>query len=426
MLPLRTVGGIMAKTISRKELYNLVWSKPMTKAAADFGISDVGLRKVCVRNLIPTPPLGYWAKKQAGYDVHQPELPVATDKKTEQITIYGFESTLPEEVIQVMETARQKVQARTLIPLSSPEGELHPAIRATAKVLRKAKPSDNVIYASNSNHCGIEVGVASVERTIVILDAIAHGLNQQGLALEPAGTKMRVSKGPDELTFNFIERVETQKHIPTPEEVTKEEKRLAKRERDIRLGNWNYDNNTKAYPEFDYIRTGELGIQIADQYVRGARRSWKDGKTQKVEDLIDEIAVGIVAYLEGVKARREEHERWQREWKEREQRRALAKKHQEREGRRREFVLKIAEKVAEIDKLEKFLQIQAYGPADTADEFTRLLEWVQSRVASLKMGLSREKLLSSLQKNKLFPEDDPLIWIFEEAEEDREFEYDAL
>jgi hypothetical protein len=47
--------------ISRQELYNLIWFKPITALAERFGISDRGLAKVCRRSGIPAPPPGYWA-----------------------------------------------------------------------------------------------------------------------------------------------------------------------------------------------------------------------------------------------------------------------------------------------------------------------------------------------------------------------------
>lgn len=34
---------------SRVELYELVWLKPMTHLAKELGLSDVGLRKICVK-----------------------------------------------------------------------------------------------------------------------------------------------------------------------------------------------------------------------------------------------------------------------------------------------------------------------------------------------------------------------------------------
>lgn len=46
------------KEFTRSELYDLAWSIPMTKLAKQFGLSDVGLRKICTKHQIPTPPLG--------------------------------------------------------------------------------------------------------------------------------------------------------------------------------------------------------------------------------------------------------------------------------------------------------------------------------------------------------------------------------
>lgn len=56
----------MTAAISRKDLYDLVWTTPLKILAAQFSISDVGLRKICVKASIPTPERGYWATKSAG------------------------------------------------------------------------------------------------------------------------------------------------------------------------------------------------------------------------------------------------------------------------------------------------------------------------------------------------------------------------
>jgi hypothetical protein len=62
------IGNPPAK-ISREELYRLVWTEPMTKVAPRFGLSDVGLAKVCRKYHIPRPPVGYWAKLGVGHHV---------------------------------------------------------------------------------------------------------------------------------------------------------------------------------------------------------------------------------------------------------------------------------------------------------------------------------------------------------------------
>ena len=65
--------------ISRRELYDLVWSEPITCVAKRFGLSDRGLTKVCRRSGIPAPPRGYWAKNAANGSTERPDLPCRED-----------------------------------------------------------------------------------------------------------------------------------------------------------------------------------------------------------------------------------------------------------------------------------------------------------------------------------------------------------
>lgn len=62
-------------TFTRKELYDLVWSEPMSQIARRHGISDRGMAKACVAASIPVPGVGHWAKIQHGHIVSKPVLP---------------------------------------------------------------------------------------------------------------------------------------------------------------------------------------------------------------------------------------------------------------------------------------------------------------------------------------------------------------
>jgi len=62
-------------TLSREDLYELAWSKPISELAKDFGISDVGLAKRCRRLGVPLPGRGYWARVDAGQKPYRPKLP---------------------------------------------------------------------------------------------------------------------------------------------------------------------------------------------------------------------------------------------------------------------------------------------------------------------------------------------------------------
>jgi hypothetical protein len=65
----------MEQHFRRQQLYDLVWSEPLTQLAPQFGMSDVALAKICKRNGIPIPGRGHWAKLKAGKTSPQFPLP---------------------------------------------------------------------------------------------------------------------------------------------------------------------------------------------------------------------------------------------------------------------------------------------------------------------------------------------------------------
>jgi len=61
--------------VNRAQLFDRVWSEPVTKLAGEWGLSGTGLKKVCRRLQVPVPPRGYWAKIKAGHRDRRPQLP---------------------------------------------------------------------------------------------------------------------------------------------------------------------------------------------------------------------------------------------------------------------------------------------------------------------------------------------------------------
>lgn len=60
---------------SRQELFEMVWQTPMIHLAKQLNVSDVGLRKICIKHGIPLPERGHWTRKQFGQEEPRPELP---------------------------------------------------------------------------------------------------------------------------------------------------------------------------------------------------------------------------------------------------------------------------------------------------------------------------------------------------------------
>ena len=48
---------MQSATLTRKELYELIWSKPITKVAKDFDVSDVWISKLRKEADIARPPV---------------------------------------------------------------------------------------------------------------------------------------------------------------------------------------------------------------------------------------------------------------------------------------------------------------------------------------------------------------------------------
>ena len=97
----------MARVFTRQEFYDLVWSKPLTQLAGEFGLSDVALHKICRKHEVPNPPLGWWAKKAAGQQVKHTPLPKPKPGTSERIAIAGADlSREPDGLAAVREKAR--------------------------------------------------------------------------------------------------------------------------------------------------------------------------------------------------------------------------------------------------------------------------------------------------------------------------------
>lgn len=76
-------------SLTRRRLYDLVWTRPISVLAGELGISASGLSKICDRMLVPCPPRGHWAKARSGQSPERPPLPPAPKGAPDRIVISG-------------------------------------------------------------------------------------------------------------------------------------------------------------------------------------------------------------------------------------------------------------------------------------------------------------------------------------------------
>jgi hypothetical protein len=77
----------MGYLFARQQLYELVWSEPMTTLASSLCLSGVGLAKACRRGDIPVPPRGYWARLSAGQRVARTPLPLRAPGASDRVEV---------------------------------------------------------------------------------------------------------------------------------------------------------------------------------------------------------------------------------------------------------------------------------------------------------------------------------------------------
>jgi hypothetical protein len=115
--------------MTREELYTLVWQRPMSRLAEEFGISGNGLAKICDRMDVPYPPRGYWAKKEAGKPVVTFKLPPRKDGVPQATDIHPT----PPKPVPLPEAEKSVAAATEKIEgIVVPDGldDVHPRVKA--------------------------------------------------------------------------------------------------------------------------------------------------------------------------------------------------------------------------------------------------------------------------------------------------------
>src|ERR1700681_3990689 len=131
---------------NRDELYEQVWATPMQTLAKTYGISDVGLAKICRKLLVPVPGRGHWARKDAGQKVERTALPALKEKIVLQKPTPRPEPPKPENFATPEEAAQLEQLERTPGEVFLKRGSLsHPLIVQARTVLKSAEANDHKI-----------------------------------------------------------------------------------------------------------------------------------------------------------------------------------------------------------------------------------------------------------------------------------------
>lgn len=393
------------KTVSRKELYELVWSKPMIKVAADYGVTGTALKKVCDRHKIPTPERGYWAKLEYGKQVNKAALPSLTEPNLATIRISGSsEQHLSPSVREAKEKARDRLHkhAAAKPSLDSEPEPTHnivepPSLTATRRAISKARTDDQGFAAARSKGVvPLKIAPASLERGIRVLSQLFALAETQGYVPKATEDGLVLVVENESIAFGLEEQPEKTLHQPTPAELKRRNERAR----------WGY--TTDPWPKYDQFPSGRLAIVIHANSYSSLRRTYSDGKAQTLETMLPDILAGFVGHAAYIGERRRESNERERRHREAEARRQREEAFNSREKRRMEFVDAIHEQLTQREKLNAVLRHLEDATSEDAARVSAMTTWVRLRLKQIDALISPHFLDISARSSKVnFAEPDP-------------------
>ena len=356
--------------LKRDALYEQVWSQPVIELAKQYGLSDVGLAKICRKLKIPLPGRGYWAKHKAGRIPPRPSLPALKKNDVSEVIITKPE--LPSAEPQTLTEAERLIALESLPEnlivveptLSSP----HPLVARTRKWLRLTKPGDYGLLHSRELGClTVHVGPGSLGRALRIMDALIKGLEARGY---PVATQASDERATTVTVLGIPLEIELREQVTqVPHKLTPAEKAEQKR------NSWLY------LPKYDHHLSGQLTLGIKT-WCDGVRCNWSDGKKQRLEHCLNAFVAGLIQAAVRKQARDLAWERQQRQWEEERQQR------EEQERIRREEEARFQALEQEVSNWQRATRIRAYVEAvrqaavesndaiEAGSELDRWLAWV--------------------------------------------------
>ena len=347
---------------SRVELFELVWSKPMTHLSKELGLSDVGLRKICVKYGIPLPARGYWARLQFGKQDHRPDLPFENNNPQINLPDEGTAATR-EQMSLMRKLAKQEAQAvepvirepqqfkdvrciqtyqailERIQQLEKRTGQSYEDYKSGTRAFPPKKAFDLAFFYSCEEQIPISATIDNALRAVAIADVLIERLAERGIKVELRPVRdsrvceMRAVKGGQSYEMRFWE----------PSTKATRTKQLGDLEKLVTDYSSGYD--TIMLPR--HILTIEFDCTYN-------RSSIQDRVSVKLEQQIDRIVEKIDLKLDQKAQAHLEHLAWERDY----ERKKAIRIHNERVAEDRAQQLERA--IGESVKFEKSQQLKHY------------------------------------------------------------------
>ena len=249
------------KPVERETLYEEVWAEPVSVVASRYGLSDVGLAKICRKLAIPLPSRGYWAKVQTGRIMARAPL-----RKLEgfQLSLRGL-TKLSDENIASLKLVREATnQTREIVGqivlADLPQKLSHPLVLAAKKRLnQKTGWGERGVRSAPREVLNISVTESALDRALLLSDALLSAVERLGFEVRVNSTDgktlMRCKESGVDVEFLLKESVKRTVHEATPEEQKTRDKYSVQVRSNIYAKSPNI-------PYYDFTPSGILTLEV--------------------------------------------------------------------------------------------------------------------------------------------------------------------
>lgn len=316
--------GRRTRVYKRQELYELVWSRPMYQAAKHYGVSDVSLRKTCLKLAVPLPDRGHWSRIAAGHEIVRPALP-ASNGLTELHVDWWEDETAAALVPSERASDQSRAASENAIEVPQKLTKPHPLVAHTSKRLSGLRATDGVL-PQLGGCLSVAVSPENVQRALRIMDALIKALDTSGhrVVVEDVPVHNDRWRPPETRCATFVcldgEKIEFAltepvNLVPLPPSLTDKERRSRAPDKVGR----------------PRLPSGNLCLTIREG---ATHRHWRDRTHRKLESFLPEFIAHLYIVADWLKqARAAVAERQRREEEARQQRIRQAERAAEEERR---------------------------------------------------------------------------------------------
>lgn len=244
----------MVERYDRAKLLEEVWAEPVQVVAPRYGLSDVGLKKLCSRLQIPTPPRGHWAKVKAGKRVSpRPKLREYTGHPG-----YLYRTVAPTSaqnpVAEVVDSRLQRVlsfeqQPENQIVVPERIKAWHPVVAAAREALVRPIIDQRGMPQTHGNGLNISVSPALQSRALKVADTLLKALEKRGYTVQQGNHRVEILMFGHVLHLRLFEASLRSQYEPTAKELAAQAK-----------GEWSY------WAKWQFTPSGRLQVLVNEGY----------------------------------------------------------------------------------------------------------------------------------------------------------------